>query len=462
MNIIQNHECTIRIGGVGMIKKSIVLLLCIFMVLGSSVSTYAASVDDRLANYKVDYEGQIPRIMKLKSSDQNEQLRTLQDLKILQGTGNSLDLDKGLTRAQGAIVYLRLIGGPYFASEFSKENTNYKTEFIYIPEWAMYDINYLYKSGLINGINHKEFGANDLMTAEQFTTLVLRGLGYEDAEGEFVWNQSLNKAVEIGMLTQAEKTEIEKDKYFTREEMAKIAYNALFIRIKNEPKLLISKSVLNRNFGSFAQMFYIELNNEEVEEFTKAKTEKGYSVFPNDPKKRQEIMSKINAYFDICNEYYRFYLNDEVLKIEVISVDDAGNSKFSEHVDSYSNYIWTTTRMDTPTIGLIETGVYHPWTLEGNKFSIGSDTNYFGMFYHQLILEYMKTRVDNLIHSEERLGKGFNLGGVENFTNKYEIDGRYDKLDRDIFSYDGVKITDSISIQRSGSLDYHMYIDLLK
>lgn len=437
--------------------------MVLLLVLGSAVSSFAvAPVNERLAKYEVDYEGQIPRLMNLKSSNQDEQLRILQDLKILRGTGNGLELDKGLTRVEGIVIYLRLLGGEYPSNEFRNEEAGYKTGFTDVPDWAKDNINYLHANKLVNGLDDETLGANQPMTAEQFTTLILRGLGYKDSEGEFAWNQSLDKAVDLQILTESEKNEIQKDKPFTREEMAKIAYNALFTRIKDEPKLLISKSVLNLSFESFAQIFYITLSPEEVEEFNRAKGDKEYSVFPNNPEKKKILLDKIQDYFDTCSKYYKFYLNDKEVDIKVTRVNDAGLLRYSDDNDEIMNIFRTTIKVDTPITGEIETESYHSWDLYGNKLRISSDTNYFGSFYHELILCYMRTKVDNLIHSPERLGKNFNAGDLEDFQEKHNIDDRYDKVGRRIFSYDGVKLTDSIYVQRAGSLDYHMYIDLLK
>lgn len=446
-----------------MARKGIIVLMVLFLVLGSAVSSFAAApVNERLAKYEVDYEGQIPRLMNLKSSNQDEQLRILQDLKILRGTGNGLELDKGLTRVEGLVIYLRLLGGEYPSNKFRKEEAGYKTGFTDVPDWALDNINYLHANNLVNGLDNETLGANHPMTAEQFTTLILRGLGYKDSKGEFAWNQSLDKAVELQILTESEKSEIQKDKFFTREEMAKLAYNSLFTRIKDEPKLLISDSVLNLSNEGFAQIFYIALSPEEVEEFNRAKGDKEYSVFPDNPEKKKILLDKIQDYFDTCRKYYKFYLDDKEVDIKVTRVNDVGSLRYSDDIDEFMRIFRTTIRVDTPITGEIEAESYQGWSINGNKLRITSDTNYFGAFYHDLILEYMRTKVGNLIHSPRRLGENFDVGGLEDFKEKHNIDDHYDKVGRRIFSYDGVKLTDSISIQRAGSLDYHMYIDLMK
>lgn len=439
-----------------------IVLLVLVLILGSAVNTFAASVNERLENYEVDYEGQILRLMNLKSSDQDEQLRILQDLKILRGTGDGLELDKELTRAEGAVIYLRLLGEEYPSSQFSKENEDYVTGFTDIPDWALQDINYLHMSNLVNGLDNETFGANNPMTAEQFTTLILRGLGYKDSEGEFTWNQSLDKAVELQILTKSDKEEIEKEESFTREEMAKIAYNAMFTRMKDEPKLLISNSVINPDFDGFAQIFYITLNSEEVAEFEKARGREEYSVFSEDPDKKQLLLDKIQDYFDKCREYYKFYLDDQEFDFKVIKVNNVGNLRYSEDVDELSRIFKITTKVNTPVTGNIELDGYQHWKLDGNKLGVNSGRDYLGGFYHDLTLGYIRTRVDNLIHSPERLKKNFDVGGLEDFIETHNLNSRYDNVSRRIFSYDGVELTDSIGIGKTGSLDFHMYIDLLK
>lgn len=58
--------------------------------------------------------------------------------------------------------------------------------------------------GLANGVSPDMLGTTDKMSDHQFAALLLRGAGYSDAKGDFVWNQAMDKAVEVGLITRGE------------------------------------------------------------------------------------------------------------------------------------------------------------------------------------------------------------------------------------------------------------------
>lgn len=443
-----------------MIKKKIFMVLIIVMILGSSITIFADSVESRLANYHENYDDQNIRILNLKSDNKDEQLTLLQDLKILKGTGQGLELYKGLTRAEGASIYLRLFGKEIDSNDFRRKNANYETGFTDIPTWALYTVNYLYQNDIVKGINAEKFGSNDSMTAEQFMTLVLRGLGYKDSEGEFLWNKSLEKAVVVGILSKTEKEVIEKEKLFTRDEMATIAYNALFIKIKDSPKILLSNSVKNLSYDCFSQIFYEILNDEEVEELHKSIKIQGYTVFDNNLEKRQLLLDKVQKLLNTYSEFYKIYVDDEEIKLKVNEVNDIGNLFF---ITQPEKIIKLTIEVETTRTGKVELDAFQVWKLDGNKLKIDSDTNYFLLMGQELIIYNMRTIESDIIHSPERLGKNREPGGIEDFAKANNLileDGN--EIRRWIFSYDKVKMVDTIMILKEGSLDYYMYIELMR
>ena len=74
--------------------------------------------------------------------------------------------------------------------------------FIDVPKWADNYIGYLYSKGLAKSTSASAFGANDKCTVSMYTTFVLRALGYSDTM-DFTYNNSLDFAVEIGLLDQS-------------------------------------------------------------------------------------------------------------------------------------------------------------------------------------------------------------------------------------------------------------------
>lgn len=433
-----------------MIKKRISILLVIVLILGNTAGSMAASVDERLSNYNFTYENQSARLMKIKSSGKAEQVKLVQDLKVLRGTSKGLELDKALTRAEAAAVYYRLIGGKWPLE-------GYSTGFDDIPEWAEKTINFLHQNGYVKGISPEKYGSNEYMTADQFTTMILRGLGYKDSKGEFVWNESLEKAVELGILTQKEKEEIQKDELFTRGEMVTIAYNSLFTNLKDSSELLIHRSVAIPN-EDFGKMFYVTLNSEELEEFKKASGEEEYSIFPDDPEKKQAVLDKIQEYFDKCNEIYKIYVNDEELNIAVTSVNDAGNLSFFDYWENRDKIFSATVQVDSPFTDKAEFEHYFWWRLDGNKLKSNSDIDYFGAYTNGLILEIIRGRVDEFLYLPNRYDWDSDVEGLEDFREENQIEPWDAK--RRFYYYDDKKMVDSITIKRKGSLDQHLYIEV--
>lgn len=155
----------------------------------------------------------------------------LEAMGYLKGTELGLELDRELTRTEGAIMYSRLLGLEDEIKAFAQENPNYESGFSDVPAWAEDTINYLQHMGLVNGISDTLYGASAQMTEAQYTTLVLRALGYSDRDGDFVWNASIEKAIEEGLYADDVRayayTENSSD-MFTRRMMSYISYNALF------------------------------------------------------------------------------------------------------------------------------------------------------------------------------------------------------------------------------------------
>jgi len=157
----------------------------------------------------------------------------LEILGYLKGTDEGLELDRELTRAEGAVMYSRLLDLEDEVKAFASEQSDYVSGFTDVPSWARDTINYLHYKGLVMGLSDKLYGSNAKMTEAQYTTLVLRALGYLDSEGDFIWNASTDKAIEIGLYEDDLRDYVyihdgKADTNFTRRKMSYISYNALF------------------------------------------------------------------------------------------------------------------------------------------------------------------------------------------------------------------------------------------
>jgi len=147
---------------------------------------------------------------------------------ILKGSDKGFELEKELTRVEGTLIYARLLGLDEEIAAFVNDTTiGYVMPFKDVPDWAKNEIGYLNYKELAKGVASDMFGSTDKMSDQQFATLLLRGAGYSDAKGDFVWNQAMDKAVEVGMITEDDKSFIQKESSFTRGEMALLAYKFL-------------------------------------------------------------------------------------------------------------------------------------------------------------------------------------------------------------------------------------------
>ena len=108
----------------------------------------------------------------------------LNELGLFLGTGNGYELEKGLTRAEGVTLLVRMIG-----MEETAENGAYDNSFTDVPDWAAGYIGYAYEKGITNGTGETTFSPDEDMTDYMFLTLVLRALDYSDKGEEpmFVW-----------------------------------------------------------------------------------------------------------------------------------------------------------------------------------------------------------------------------------------------------------------------------------
>jgi uncharacterized protein YkwD len=161
----------------------------------------------------------------------------LQELGILKGSNKGLELEKSLSRLDGSVMLVRLLGDEQLALR-----EKYMHPFVDVPAWGNDYIGYLYEKGLTKGISSTKFGSQDLMTASQYATFVLRALGYEDSKGDFIWNKAVEKLVEIKSLPQLDANRsLTRD--FLRDDMVAFSHYALNTLLKGSQDTLLDKLV---------------------------------------------------------------------------------------------------------------------------------------------------------------------------------------------------------------------------
>lgn len=229
------------------------------------------------------------------------------DLKILGLLANppdSFDLGRTPTRIEGAIMLVRLLGKEKLAKQSACTHP-----FTDVPSWADFYIGYMYQNHLTNGIGNSRFGSDELLSAKQYVTFVLRSIGYED-KIDFDYNKALDKALQLGLLEVSEGDALKNSPSFIRDDMVGISHNALLVKLKSSDQTLLDKLVnmdkaiykpAARVLGLYTSDLKAELG--DVTSFTPAVTPYGSVV------KTSEDMFKLIR--------KALYFNDSQLKIDM-------------------------------------------------------------------------------------------------------------------------------------------------
>ena len=191
----------------------------------------------------------------------------LNELGLFSGTGTNedgtpnYDLDRAPTRQEAITMLVKLVGG---AEEAGKGG--WETPFTDVDDWAKNWVGYAYAKGLTAGTSATTFGANDMTTAAQYLTFILKALGY-DATSDFSWDKAWELSDKIG-LTNGEYNE---DSNFTRGDVAIISHSALSAKLKGQEKTL-------------AESLGLTLDEQTPEDTTtEEKTEETTEQKPDDP-----------------------------------------------------------------------------------------------------------------------------------------------------------------------------------
>ncbi|MGI5892056.1 MAG: S1C family serine protease [Bacillota bacterium] len=167
------------------------------------------------------------------------QAQTLKTMGLFWGTEKGLELQKTATRAEASVMMVRLLGKEDYALK-----TNLHHPFKDVPAWASPYIGYLYKSGLAKGKSNTYYGSADIISADQFTTYILRALDYNDGAGDFLWSNALNKFLTLKVLPTSEVeyfSALAKDYELTRDDLVGLCYNGLFAKLNSSNITLLQK-----------------------------------------------------------------------------------------------------------------------------------------------------------------------------------------------------------------------------
>ena len=177
-----------------------------------------------------------------KTVDYNQYADALAEIGLFKGTGNGYELERTSTRAEAITLLVRVLG---------KEDEALSGEHEHPFEdagWADAYIGYAYEKNIAKGISATEFGASAPIDHRQYSTLLLRALGYsDDVGGQFNYSEAYEFALHKFAIDKGTGT-------FNRGELARLTYGALNTTMYGSNKTLAKELMSNKVFtqGDFA------------------------------------------------------------------------------------------------------------------------------------------------------------------------------------------------------------------
>lgn len=155
---------------------------------------------------------------------------------VFKGTGSGFDLDRAPTRAEAAIMLVRLYGAEEQATaDFSAGTIAHP--FPDVPDYAAPHVAWLYTNGLTKGLPDGTFGANDICNAQSYATFLLRSLGWKD-DVDFTYAQAFEAAQAAGFY---DPQVFPGD--FLRDDLAAMTYQALACDVKAGDTWLLAQLI---------------------------------------------------------------------------------------------------------------------------------------------------------------------------------------------------------------------------
>lgn len=168
--------------------------------------------------------------------DYTKEADMLNSLGLFNGTQNGYELDRVPTRVESAAMLVRLLGAEKEANEMKFEHP-----FTDVPEWANNIVGYMYEKGYTKGISDNLFGSSQTTIARDYTTFMLRSLGYS-SNSDFNYLEAIDFATAKGIITSDDATNLN-EVNFKRNEMILLSYKTLNANLKDsEDKLLVKLS----------------------------------------------------------------------------------------------------------------------------------------------------------------------------------------------------------------------------
>ncbi len=174
---------------------------------------------------------------------ETNQALALKQLGLFKGVSDTeFDLNRAPSRTEALVMLVRVLG-----KESEALNGNYTHPFTDVASWADKYIGYAYQNGLTKGVSATQFGSGNA-NSDMYLTFVLRALGYNDAAGDFSWDQPDTLASSVGILTADVDTS-----NFLRADVVLVSWAALDTKLKDGSQTLAAKLI---SAAAFTEMDY--------------------------------------------------------------------------------------------------------------------------------------------------------------------------------------------------------------
>lgn len=172
------------------------------------------------------------------ATDFDAAAQELASIGMFRGTGESFELDREPTRAEAAVMLVRLYGAEEQAqADYAGGVITHP--FTDVPDWTAPYVAWLYTNGLTKGMSDTTFGSANVCTDLNYTTFLLRALGYQDGV-DFAYNDALTFAQELGFY--------DAETFagpFLRDDLAALTYQALATSVKSGDTYLLKQLIAN-------------------------------------------------------------------------------------------------------------------------------------------------------------------------------------------------------------------------
>lgn len=172
------------------------------------------------------------------ATDYGSMALALSEMGLLQGTGTGYALDSTATRAQGLVMFLRILGLEQEALAYTGTSP-----FTDVPksDWAYKYVAYASSNGLTAGTSATKFSPNAAITAQHYVTFLLRALHYGEGN-QFTYDTALTDVSKLGLFSQKEMSTLSAGQ-FLRSKMVYLSFYGLFGVDQQSDVMLLTRLV---------------------------------------------------------------------------------------------------------------------------------------------------------------------------------------------------------------------------